>query len=82
MKYLVLLAILVLAWVLFFKSRRGPSDRPPDGPPGAPPPKAKDAPTAIIACAHCGLHLPQAEAQFDVAGRPYCGQAHRLAGPR
>jgi len=36
----------------------------------------------MLACAHCGVHLPQAEAQMDVAGRPYCGEAHRLLGPR
>lgn len=74
MKYLVLLGVIVLVWVLFFKSRRKP---PPVGRPGAAPPVVP-----MIACAHCGVHLPQAEASFDVAGRPYCGEAHRLAGPR
>jgi hypothetical protein len=28
------------------------------------------------------VHLQQADARFDAAGRPYCGEAHRLAGPR
>ena len=37
---------------------------------------------AMLACAQCGLHVPKAEALFDAAGRPYCGEAHRLAGPR
>ncbi len=36
----------------------------------------------MLACAHCGLHLPQADARMDLAGRPYCGDAHRLLGPR
>ena len=74
MKYLVLLGVLVLAWVLFFKGRRKPPSvsRPTTAPPVA----------AMLACAHCGLHVPKAEALFDAAGRPYCGEAHRLAGPR
>jgi uncharacterized protein len=74
MKYLVLLGVIVLAWVLFFKGRRKP---PPVERRDAPPPLA-----AMVACTHCGLHLPQADALFDAAGRPYCGEAHRLAGPR
>ena len=74
MKYLVLIGVLVLAWVLFFKGRRKP---PPVDRPDASPPVA-----AMLACAHCGLHVPKAEALFDAAGRPYCGEAHRLAGPQ
>jgi len=35
----------------------------------------------MVECAHCGLHLPQGEAVFDGA-TPYCGEPHRLAGPR
>ena len=74
MKYLVLLGVLVLAWVLFFKGRR----RPPSVR------RRDDAPAvaAMLACAHCGLHVPKAEVLVDAAGRPYCGEAHRLAGPR
>jgi uncharacterized protein len=74
MKFLLLIGVLVLAWVLFFKGRRKP---PPVGRPDAAPPVA-----AMLACAHCGLHVPKAEALFDALGRPYCGEAHRLAGPR
>jgi len=74
MKYLILLAVLVLAWVLFFKARRPP---PAQGRPGAAPQAAP-----MLACAHCGLHVPVADAVLDAAGRPFCGEAHRLAGPR
>ncbi|MDP1650762.1 MAG: PP0621 family protein [Rubrivivax sp.] len=74
MKYLVLIGVLVLAWVLFFKVRRKP---PPVGRPDATPQVA-----AMLACTHCGLHVPKAEALFDASGRPYCGEAHRLAGPQ
>ena len=74
MKYLLLLGILFFAWLLFFKGGRKP---PPVDRPGAVPEVA-----AMLACTHCGLHVPKAEALFDAAGRPYCGEAHRLAGPR
>lgn len=36
----------------------------------------------IVACAHCGVHLPISEALRDRADRPYCCNAHRDAGPR
>lgn len=42
--------------------------------------KARTAttPTAMVACHHCGLHLPQSDA---IAGRQgsYCSAAHRQA---
>jgi uncharacterized protein len=42
----------------------------------------KDGSTEMLACAHCGVHLPRPDASFDVQGRAYCSEAHRLAGPR
>jgi len=36
----------------------------------------------MLVCAHCQVHLPQDEAQFDVAGKPYCSAEHCVAGPR
>jgi uncharacterized protein len=47
-------------------ARRGPSDEP----------------APMVACAHCGVHLPRPDACFDVEGRSYCGEPHRVAGPR
>jgi uncharacterized protein len=44
--------------------------------------ESKAAPVAMVECAHCGVHLPPADAEFDAAGLPYCGQAHRIAGAR
>jgi uncharacterized protein len=32
----------------------------------------------MVRCAHCGLHVPAHEA-IAVAGRWYCGEAHRAA---
>jgi uncharacterized protein len=84
MKYLLLLLVVgVAAWV-FVSRRRGPGglgQTPPPAPP-AKPDAAAALPSQMIACVHCGLHLPQAEAQADAAGRFFCSEAHRVAGPR
>ncbi len=40
------------------------------------------APATIVACAHCGVHLPQSDALTNRAGQHFCGEPHRLAGKR
>lgn len=78
MKFLLLLLVIGVAVWLIIGRRRGP---PPT--PKTPPRPAEPAePAAMLACAHCGVHVPQAETVMDAAGRPYCGALHRLAGPR
>jgi uncharacterized protein len=75
MKILVLLGLVFgVLWML--KGRRG-SDAPAGR--GKAAPAAK--PQAMLACAHCGVHLPQSDVLADAAGRSYCSEAHRLAGP-
>ena len=75
MKFLlVIVVILVGAWLLF--GRRG--SRPSSVKPAA----KTTGPQSMLACTHCGVHLPEAEAVKDAASRPYCSEAHRLAGPR
>jgi uncharacterized protein len=73
MKYLVLLAVLVIAYLLWRHSRverhRGESSRPPAAP---------GAPQDMVSCAQCGLHLPQPDAVRGGDGRFYCSQEHRL----
>lgn len=77
-KILVLVfVVLLVAWLMFGR-RRPPPDEPPARRGGA----KKPGPQALLACAHCGVQLPRAEALFDAAGRPFCSDAHRLAGPR
>jgi uncharacterized protein len=39
-------------------------------------------PDWMVACAHCGLHVPRAEALVDEAGFAYCSEAHRQLGVR
>lgn len=34
----------------------------------------------LVRCAHCGVHLPRAEAH-SVGGRLYCGAEHARLGP-
>ncbi|MEO8298396.1 MAG: PP0621 family protein [Burkholderiales bacterium] len=42
---------------------------------------AAPSPQAMVRCAHCGVHLPAAEALPGPDARPYCSDAHRVAGP-
>jgi uncharacterized protein len=79
-KILILLALVFgVLWLL--KGRRRGSNDASDAPPKSKPSKAAK-PQAMLACAHCGVHLPQSDVVADTAGRSYCGDAHRLAGPR
>jgi uncharacterized protein len=81
MKYLlVLLVVLVGAWLLL--GRRRGDQAPPAGPAAKAGKAGKNKPQEMLACAHCGVHLPQLEALMDAGGRPFCSEAHRLAGPR
>ena len=73
MKYLLVLLVVVIVLWLMLRGRDKPVDRSPRGKPGPP---------QMVACAHCGLHLPQPAASADAEGRPYCSDAHHLARPR
>lgn len=76
MKYLlVLLVVVVGLWLL--TGRRG--RQPP--PAKTAKPGARDAAPEMVACAHCGVHVPAPEALRDAQGRPFCEEAHRIAGP-
>ncbi|WP_353090473.1 PP0621 family protein [Methylibium sp.] len=71
MKYLVLLLVIV---AVLWLARSRPRAARPD--PAAGP--DRNAPQAMIECAHCGVHLPRAEAVTGLQGL-YCSDAHRLA---
>ncbi len=78
MKFLLLLLVIGVAfWVLRGRLRGGGAAPPEPG-------KATKTPPAqaMLACAHCGVHLPQGDVVADADGRPFCSDAHRLAGPR
>ena len=74
MKVLLVLVVIAIGFWMLNKRLRGPVDRPPR----ARPPQA---PAAMVACAHCGLHLPVADAVREGA-HVYCSEAHRRLGPR
>lgn len=83
MKYLLVLIVVgVGIWMLSARLRKA-SQRRGDSSAGARTQggAARDgAPSRMVACAHCGVHLPAAEAVF-AGERPFCSDAHRLAGP-
>jgi uncharacterized protein len=70
----VVLALALLGWLLFGRSRK--RSQRSDGKPPQPP----TASEGMVACARCGVHLPASEA-LQVAGRSYCSASHRDAGP-
>lgn len=75
MKYLVLLIVLVVA-VGVWRSKRAPgatAQKPSPTPPLA-------LPQDMPACAHCGIHIPQAEALM-LGKHAYCCAEHRRLGP-
>lgn len=72
-KIVLTLVILVLALMYWFgKGRRSGTGS-----------RQALAPTAqaMVACAHCGLNLPQPEAVEGEGGRHYCSAEHRRIGP-
>ncbi len=85
MKYLlVLVVVLVAAWVMLGRGRGRGGDKQK----GSHKAEAHGADTGasgaaqtMIACTHCGLHLPRSDAVADAQGRLFCDEAHRLAGP-
>lgn len=73
MKYLLFLAIVLMAiWLLRSGRRRVQDDS--DERPSEPP--ASNAPQEMVRCGVCGTHLPQSEAIVGRLG-VYCSQEHR-----
>ena len=74
MKYLLLLALLVVAYLLWRNARlaRG-------APPAGRKPDAAAGPQEMVSCPVCGLHLPKADAVTGADGLLYCSQEHRLS---
>jgi uncharacterized protein len=71
MKFLLLVAVVgVVLWLLRSRSGAGPSS------PGKT--RAADAAQPMVSCAHCGVHLPRAEAVHG-AQASYCSEAHQIA---
>lgn len=77
MKYLLLLIVIAIGLWMVNKRLRGPVSK------GSVPPRPStpQVPASMVECAHCGLHLPVADAVLE-GTRVYCSDAHRLLGPR
>ena len=76
MKYLLVLVVVWVAFMIWRANRQGESRAappPPSAPPAVPPPQA------MLRCAHCGVHLPAADALSSPSGKMYCSAAHRQA---
>ena len=72
-RFLLLLAIVVLAfWLVRRALARGKVDAAPQPP--------AETQGDLVKCAHCGTHLPLAEARA-VADRVYCSDEHARLGP-
>jgi uncharacterized protein len=77
MKFFLLLGLFLLVVWLMRGGRRSRSTRadPPPAEASAARPSGREE---MVACVHCGIHLPQSEAVAAPAGW-FCGQAHRIA---
>ncbi|AOG24971.1 PP0621 family protein [Acidovorax sp. RAC01] len=73
MKYLVLLAVLVVAFGIWRSRRRS------EAAPSSEPRRPLALPQDMVACAHCGVHVPQADAVV-LAGHTFCSAEHRDRG--
>ena len=75
MKYLIVVLVVALVLWMMLRGRRAAPGKSQRTRTGAP------APTEMVQCSHCGLHLPGSDAVQDNRG-VFCTEAHRLAGPR
>jgi uncharacterized protein len=73
MKYLLLLAILVVAYLLWRNARIRESGTPHSHPQGG-----VAQPQDMVCCPICSVHLPRADAVKGADGLLYCSQEHRL----
>lgn len=73
MKYLIVLLVVGTA-IWLWRSNRHEERSHTAAPPKKPQPKG--AATVIVACQHCGLHLPKADAIQGAQGY-YCDTEHR-----
>jgi uncharacterized protein len=73
--------VIALAAFIVWKIHAGKKKRQAEQAAAAPARPAKPATALILACAHCGVHLPKEEAQ-EKNGQWYCSTQHADVGPR
>ncbi|MDR3065714.1 MULTISPECIES: PP0621 family protein [Comamonas] len=74
MKFLLVLLVVIVAVGIWRSKRRA------EAVPHSPPASALKTAQTMVACAHCGLHLPQADAVTDTSGQSFCSAEHRRLG--
>lgn len=74
MKYLLVLAVVMVAFYVWRNNRV--TDRSTPRPPPPPTPDSSRLPVVMVACQHCGTHLPQGDTVQGAMG-PYCSTDHR-----
>ncbi len=79
MKYLLSLLVLLLGF-MWWKSRRAQEIVTHERQPPASPPAKPLKPVAMVACTHCGLHLPAQDA-IERKGAVYCSAEHAQSVP-
>jgi uncharacterized protein len=72
-RLVVLVLLVVVAVWLVRRALRGPAEQTDLR-------KRAEAAGQLVRCAHCGVHLPRAEAR-SVAERLYCSEEHARLGP-
>lgn len=74
MKYLLVLAVVLVAIHIWRKNRRESlQEQARQAPPS---PRPVPAPVSMVACRHCGTHLPRTDALEGRLGT-YCSPEHR-----
>jgi uncharacterized protein len=68
-QFLRLIIILIGLWLVLTIIKRALASRRKS-------PSDKPAVAKMVACAHCGVHIPESEAVHD-GGRDYCSEEHR-----
>ena len=82
MKYLIVLLVVGIGLWLLLRARGGGAGAAGGGAEKSRRRRGSEAAEAMVECAHCRLHVPRGDAVVDAAGRTFCTEAHRLAGPR
>lgn len=71
-KLLLLIAVLLVAYLLWRGARLSESSRDRGATPEA-------RPQDMVSCPVCSVHLPRGDAVAGADGRLYCSQEHRLS---
>jgi uncharacterized protein len=74
MKFLLLIAVLAVAYLIWRQARLKSSGEAPAKPKA----DAAAQPQDMVSCPVCSVHLPRGEAVRGADGLLYCSQEHRL----